>query len=320
MTTPMSEFSFKCSFPIPLRAKGLAGHSSLRVLASRVGTLLCGTTLLGMLVGCGGGGSSGEGVITSVNVAGPSFSQAGVCQEFTANVNGSGNYDHSVTWYVNERAGGTQSDGSINSFGNYCAPAQPPTNNPVSIKAVANGNSSKFGTTTTRVLAVSITPTMVHMHVGDTQQFSATISGGLTNAVQWMVSGIAGGNSTVGTTSSDGLYTAPAHVTDQAIMVEAASGEAPSIAADADLWVMGRILIAPPNTQLLYGTQQQLTATLVGSNDTQIFWAATYGSISPTGLYTATGDQTPDTIRTWSATADGETTVQVLGHSPRARR
>ena len=46
--------------------------------------------------------------------------------------------------------------------------------------------------------------------VGITVQFTATVSGTTNTAVTWQVNGVPGGNSTVGTISSDGLYTAPA--------------------------------------------------------------------------------------------------------------
>ncbi|MFY9976895.1 MAG: hypothetical protein WAK22_01610, partial [Candidatus Sulfotelmatobacter sp.] len=42
-----------------------------------------------------------------------------------------------------------------------------------------------------------------------TQQFTATIQGISNTAVSWSVDGIAGGNSSVGTISASGLYTAP---------------------------------------------------------------------------------------------------------------
>ena len=45
---------------------------------------------------------------------------------------------------------------------------------------------------------------------GTTVQFTATVSGTTNTAVTWQVNGVPGGNSTVGTISSDGLYTAPA--------------------------------------------------------------------------------------------------------------
>ena len=41
-------------------------------------------------------------------------------------------------------------------------------------------------------------------------QFTATVTGTTNTAVTWSVNGVAGGNSTVGTISTSGAYTAPA--------------------------------------------------------------------------------------------------------------
>ncbi len=56
---------------------------------------------------------------------------------------------------------------------------------------------------------VSISPAGVTLAVNSTQQFSASVSGGLNNAVQWSVNGITGGDRTLGAISESGLYTAP---------------------------------------------------------------------------------------------------------------
>jgi fibronectin type 3 domain-containing protein len=50
------------------------------------------------------------------------------------------------------------------------------------------------------------------LQVSQSQQFSATVSGTTNTAVNWLVSGILGGNTSVGTISSAGLYSAPGSV------------------------------------------------------------------------------------------------------------
>jgi hypothetical protein len=54
--------------------------------------------------------------------------------------------------------------------------------------------------------AMSLAPTAAAITLARTQQFTATVPGG--GAATWTVDGIAGGNSSVGTISSTGLYTA----------------------------------------------------------------------------------------------------------------
>jgi hypothetical protein len=56
---------------------------------------------------------------------------------------------------------------------------------------------------------VSISPVQASVTPGQTAQFQASISGVTSSKVTWAVDGIAGGNSTIGTISSAGLYTAP---------------------------------------------------------------------------------------------------------------
>jgi uncharacterized protein YjdB len=56
---------------------------------------------------------------------------------------------------------------------------------------------------------VSIAPAPASIAPGATQQFSATVVGSTNQNVTWSVDGIAGGNSSLGTISSTGLYSAP---------------------------------------------------------------------------------------------------------------
>src|SRR6266481_5312674 len=69
------------------------------------------------------------------------------------------------------------------------------------------------GVTTTQTpipVIVTISPTSATVAAGGTQQFTATVQNTSNTAVTWQVNGVMGGNATVGTISSSGLYTAPA--------------------------------------------------------------------------------------------------------------
>ena len=57
--------------------------------------------------------------------------------------------------------------------------------------------------------SVSVTPSSTTVQVGETAQFHAAVTGVPDTSVTWSVDGAAGGNSTVGTIGSSGLYTAP---------------------------------------------------------------------------------------------------------------
>ena len=59
---------------------------------------------------------------------------------------------------------------------------------------------------------VAVSPATANVQEASTQQFSATVSNTSQTAVTWQVNGITGGNATVGTIDSTGLYTAPAAI------------------------------------------------------------------------------------------------------------
>jgi hypothetical protein len=58
--------------------------------------------------------------------------------------------------------------------------------------------------------AVTINPTSFTTPINGTRQLTAQVSGATNTAVTWSVNNVVGGNSTVGTINSSGLYTAPA--------------------------------------------------------------------------------------------------------------
>jgi hypothetical protein len=68
---------------------------------------------------------------------------------------------------------------------------------------------SLSGNGTAESTAVSVNPGQGSITSTQTQAFSATISGVTSTNVTWSVDGVAGGNSTVGTISTSGLYTPP---------------------------------------------------------------------------------------------------------------
>ncbi|MGC2108338.1 MAG: hypothetical protein WA655_02405 [Candidatus Korobacteraceae bacterium] len=56
---------------------------------------------------------------------------------------------------------------------------------------------------------VTVSPATANVQEGSTQQFTATVTNSSSTTVNWQVNGIAGGNASVGTIDSTGLYTAP---------------------------------------------------------------------------------------------------------------
>ena len=154
--------------------------------------------------------------------------QAGLTQQFTASVSGTSNTG--VIW--------TASGGTISSSGLYKAPS---TSGNYTVKAtsVADTTTSATATisvtTTAAAVSVTISPATATVAAGNTQQFSATVSGTTNTSVNWLVNGTAGGGSTVGTISSTGLYTAPACSSSAGVTVIAQSAYDSSKTADSSV-------------------------------------------------------------------------------------
>jgi uncharacterized protein (DUF1800 family) len=144
-------------------------------------------------------------------------------------------------------------------------------------------------------VTVTVDPLSVTVPVGGTRQLTTQVIGAKNTAVTWSVNGITGGNSTVGTINSAGLYTAPAIPPAGWIVIVRAAGVAdPSAFATCTVTVRNQIpyvTVISPN--LLPPGPFALTVT--GSrfvNGAQVLWnglplATTF--VSSTQL-TATGN------------------------------
>jgi len=153
-------------------------------------------------------------------------------------------------------------------------------------------------------VAVSVSPSSASVLLGSTQQFTSTVTGSSNTAVNWSVDGIAGGNSTVGTISSNGLYTAPADLRSSiAINVTATSQADNTKSGNASVALKSDITVAlsanPAAADFVQtGGVIQLTATVAsaGNPDRTVNWSvngalngnSTVGTISITGPNTAT--------------------------------
>jgi hypothetical protein len=75
-------------------------------------------------------------------------------------------------------------------------------------------------------VTVTISPTTASVRINRTRQFSAQVQNGANTTVIWKVNGVAGGNPTIGTISSTGLYRAPAAVPQPAVVTVSATAAA----------------------------------------------------------------------------------------------
>ena len=90
-------------------------------------------------------------------------------------------------------------------------------------------------------LSISLSPTSASIQTLGTQQFNAVVSGATDTGVTWQVSGTKGGNSTVGTITADGLYSAPGVVPNPASFSVTAIADAdPTKTASAQVTITAR--------------------------------------------------------------------------------
>src|SRR5437879_4918212 len=235
-----------------------------RVIAGLVAGLL-------HLAGCGGGGSGHNGATApqppsppppppppapiDVSVTPSAASVHTRCtQTFTATVTNTAN--RAVIWQVNGVAGGNTSVGTISTTGVYTAPATVPSPAIVTVTAVSVADPTRSGSAQVTVTAaptpvtVSVAPAAASVQTGGTQTFTATVTNTTNTAVTWQVNGITGGNTSVGTISTTGVYTAPATVPSPAMVtVTAVSVADPTRSGAAQVTVTA----PPPSTSWLWG-------------------------------------------------------------------
>ena len=154
----------------------------------------------------------------------------GTTQQFTANVTGTTNT--AVTWSVDGTNGGNSNVGTVDSSGLYVAPA---TAGSHTVVATSVADPTQTAGALVSTISLSVSPQSTTIAPSATAQFTATVLGTNNTAVTWSVDGISGGNSTVGTIGSDGLYTAPS--TEGTHTVTATSAALPSYSANATVTV-----------------------------------------------------------------------------------
>ncbi len=163
---------------------------------------------------------SGQAAQTTVSVSVSPASaniQVNATQQFTAAVHG--NWDQTVAWDVNGIVSGNTAVGLIDRItGLYTAPPTPvnvtvhASSSVVTPAAVGNASITVVNPPPPPpppAISVSISPTSASVRLRGTRQFSAAVTNTTNTTVTWYVNNLPGGNSTLGTVSSNGLYRAP---------------------------------------------------------------------------------------------------------------
>jgi len=138
---------------------------------------------------------------------------AGNSLQFTATSSGLPAAD--LEWLANGVPGGNSASGTISRSGLYTAPQQLTSNAEIVIGVSSKVAPAKGSTATVTVMpgltpiTVSLAPGVASLYTSQAQQFIATVKGTTNQGISWFVNGNQGGNSSVGTISSAGSYTAP---------------------------------------------------------------------------------------------------------------
>jgi hypothetical protein len=110
------------------------------------------------------------------------------------------------------------------------------------------GNGGASTSSNATITGVSISPTAVNLTPAQSQIFTVTVSGtgAFNSTVNWSVNGVRGGNSTIGSVSDAGLYTAPNTVpTSSTVLVTATSVGDASKSASAKVNIASAVGSSP---------------------------------------------------------------------------
>ncbi|MGA7854168.1 MAG: hypothetical protein WCA15_12655 [Candidatus Acidiferrales bacterium] len=152
-------------------------------------------------------------------------------------------------------------------------------------------------------VTVTVQPSTANVALDQSQQFQATVTNSSNDAVSWNVNGVAGGNSTSGTVSPTGLYTAPAAMPNPASVAVTAVSQADAQASGSATVTLLQssiaVSVAPPAASVPTGGAQVFTVTVSGSISSGVAWSvngipggnATFGTIvannASSAVYTA---------------------------------
>ncbi len=167
-------------------------------------------------------------------------------------------------------------------------------------------------------IGLTIAPTTATVLINNTAQFEPTVTGS-TSTVTWSVNGVSGGNTTVGTINSNGLYTAPASVPNPAKVTVTGTVSGTSTTATGTVTIVSGIQVSVAPSSFTVGTNESfpfvatvfgvpvnaVTSTCNSSNTTSglppctaVTWSVVGGgTVGPaTGIYAAPSTVTASVV------------------------
>jgi hypothetical protein len=234
---------------------------------------------------------SGAAAITvtssfTLTVAGFTSVNTGSTASYTATlvpVAGS-NPSRAISWSVSGSGCTGAACGTISVDGQYTAPAFAPSPAIVQITAAPMADPSKatsLSVTIVSIASVSVSPTAATVALGSTQTFHAVVTGSQDTTVTWDVSGIVGGNATIGTivnsqTDPDNTtYTAPLSLPPGAsVTIRARSNANPAMAATAAVTFTTavNVILTPASSTRTVGHRQTFAVQVNNTANQNVSW------------------------------------------------
>lgn len=218
-----------------------------------------------------------------------------------------------VLWKV---SGNTSSSTSIDSSGKLTVGTDETASN-LTVRAENRADSSIYSNATITVVnparkaSISLAPTTARVTKGNSQQFSAAVTGMNLSDVLWKILGNTSSSTSI---DSTGKLTVGANETASTLTVRAENRADSSIYSSATVTVVNpvpkaSISVAPTTARITKGSSQQFSATVVGLDDSRLIWKA-IGNTSPSTSIGGTGKLTIGTNETASTL-----TVQAISAS-----
>lgn len=221
----------------------------------------------------------------------------GASLQFTAN-------QPNVTWSISPVFG------TISPAGLYTSPQNVTQPQTVTVTATSNSNSTSSAhvlvNLTPAAMKLTISPDMPTLNAGQTQQFTATISGSSDQTVTWQIV-----PSDLGSITSTGIYTAPNSIKSNAVVTLTAKAVAnPSVSLTTVIFLRAGSVAPKQNptpppapvaitldktaVSLKPGDSVQFTAAVTNATNTNVAWSISplLGTLTPSGFYTAPNNVT----------------------------
>ncbi len=167
-------------------------------------------------------------------------------------------------------------------------------------------------------VTVTVTPSSAQPFQGGSVQFHAAVQNASNSAVTWQVKQITGGNPTVGTIDSNGLYTAPGTVPSPptltvtaVLQMDSSKTGSASVTVQALSSVTGQLVVSPAFSSVTTSQALQFNILTPGISNTEVTWTTDGGTISAGGNYTPPNTSGAYTIEASLPNAKGFATVEV---------